>query len=285
MLLRCNVSSMVVSRPASGSEMRFSSSLRVTLTSELKPGSSAGTTVAVSADSRSLACRASSRSRASDPSPSVPVGSASLASAIPATTWLSSAWSIWSPEKSGYRTVSPIWSKFEPASASVMLVPLPPRSTKRDDAARRQPRCRLQRRERRDRIRDERRGHTVRRKARLGAQRTPQRTNGSGAPVCGHGDRDGGAAAYGVRHRVEGFHKHALAAVRGAVGGDQRNRVADPLDETAQHQAGLVQVRVLARHADFGGAIVEQRENGTAHDRGTADSGRHQVGHPNGQPE
>jgi hypothetical protein len=94
MLLRCNVSSMVVSRPASGSDMRFSSSLRVTLTSELKPGSSAGTTAAVSADSRSLACRASSRSRASDPSPNVPVGSALLASAIPANTWLSSAWSI-----------------------------------------------------------------------------------------------------------------------------------------------------------------------------------------------
>ena len=101
----------------------------------------------------------------------------------------------------------------------------------------------------------------------------------------GHGDCDGGAAAYRAGHRVESLHEYALAAVRGAVGGDQRNRIADPLDETTQHQAGLIQVQVLARHADFRRAVVEQGEYGTAHDRGAADAGRHQVGHPDGQPE
>jgi hypothetical protein len=72
-----------------------------------------------------------------------------------------------------------------------------------------------------------------------------------------HGDRDRCTAADRARHRVEGFDKHHLAAVRGAVGGDQRNRVANPLDETAQHDSGRIQVRVLAWHADFGDAIVE----------------------------
>ena len=101
----------------------------------------------------------------------------------------------------------------------------------------------------------------------------------------GHGDCDGGAAADRAGHRVESLDEHALAAVRGPVGGDQRHRIADPLDETAQHQAGLVQVRVLARHTDFRRAVVEQGEYRTAHDRGAADAGRHQVGHPDRQPE
>ena len=126
-----------------------------------------------------------------------------------------------------------------------------------DDAVRRQARGGLQRRERRDRVRDQRRGHAVRREARLGAQRTSQRTDGRRTPVRGHGDRDRGTAADRARHRVEGLDQHPLAAVRGAVGGDQRHRVADPIDETAQHQAGLIQVRVLARHAHLGGAIIE----------------------------
>ncbi len=43
MLLRCNVSSTVLSTPASGSAMSCSNSVRVTRTSEVNPGSSAGT--------------------------------------------------------------------------------------------------------------------------------------------------------------------------------------------------------------------------------------------------
>ena len=61
--------------------------------------------------------------------PEVSVASAGFASAIPASRWVSIAWSIASPENSGYRTVWPIASRFAPASASVMLDPLPPRST------------------------------------------------------------------------------------------------------------------------------------------------------------
>ena len=96
--------------------------------------------------------------------------------------------------------------------------------------------------------------------ARLGLARSAPRSAPTVAgPQCaGTAIAIGGTAADSARHRVEGLHEHSLAAVRGAVGGHQRNRVADPLDETAQHEAGLVQVRVLARHADFGGAIVEQ---------------------------
>jgi hypothetical protein len=70
----------------------------------------------------------SSRSRASDPTTAVPDGSASVASKIPATTLVRIAWSIWSPEKSGTRTVSPMGASFAAASTRVMLVPLPPKS-------------------------------------------------------------------------------------------------------------------------------------------------------------
>ena len=221
--------------------MRFSSSLRVTLMSELKPGSSAGTTVAVSADSRSLACRASSRSRASDPSPSVPVvigvvgvGDSGdhmveqgLVDLVAGEVGIADRLADLGEVRAGV-------GQRDAGSATAQV-------HQRDDAARRQPRCGLQRGERRDRIRDERRGHTVRREARLCAQRAPQRTDGSGAPVRGHGDRDGGAAADRACHRVEGLDEHSLADMWGAVGGHQRNRVADPLDETAQHEAGLVE--------------------------------------------
>ena len=47
---------------------------------------------------------------------------------MPASTWVNSAWSICSPENSAKRTVSPMGCRFAPASASVMLVPLPPKS-------------------------------------------------------------------------------------------------------------------------------------------------------------
>ena len=169
MLLRCNVSSIAASRPASGPAMRFSSSVRVSRTSDWKPGRSTGTTVAVSADRRSLACLLSSRSRVSEPTAAVPAGSALLASAMPARTWLSTAWSIWSPEKSAYRTVSPMGARFAAASASVMLVPLPPRSTSATTPAR-QARRGLQRGERGDRVR-------------VSAPRARRRAPGSACPA------------------------------------------------------------------------------------------------------
>ena len=85
-LLRSNVSPRVARRPASGAAMRLSSSVRVRRTSDRKPGRSTGTTVAVSAERRSLACLLSSRRRVSDPTAAVPAGSALLASAIPVIT-------------------------------------------------------------------------------------------------------------------------------------------------------------------------------------------------------
>nr|CRL67667.1 hypothetical protein CPGR_00539 [Mycolicibacterium malmesburyense] len=100
-LLCCNVSWMALSTPSSDSAISCSSSVRVTRTSEVNPGRSAWMTAAVSADSCSLATRASLRSRASELTAAVPAGSASLAAAMPAMTWLSSSWSIWSPENSG----------------------------------------------------------------------------------------------------------------------------------------------------------------------------------------
>ena len=61
-------------------------------------------TVEVSADSRSLASLHSPRNCVSEPTAAVPDGSDLPASATPASTWLSTAWSICSPEKSPYRT-------------------------------------------------------------------------------------------------------------------------------------------------------------------------------------
>ncbi len=101
----------------------------------------------------------------------------------------------------------------------------------------------------------------------------------------GDGDHDGRATPDGAGHRVEGFDEHLFAAVCGAVGRDERHRIADPVDEAAQHQARLVEVGVLGRDADLGRTIVQQRENRTAHYRRAADARGHQVGHPDGQPE
>ena len=76
----------------------------------------------------------------------------------------------------------------------------------------------------------------------------------AGPPVRGHGDRDRRAAADGAGHRVEGVDEHVLAAVRRPVGRDQRHRVADAVDETAQHQTRLAEVRVLGLGMPTSGA-------------------------------
>ena len=99
-LLRSNVFSRAASTPSSGCAIRLSSSVRITRIPERYPGSSAISSVAVSADSRSLALRHSSRSRVSEPTAAVPAGSIPPALAMPSTMWPSSAWSIWSPENS-----------------------------------------------------------------------------------------------------------------------------------------------------------------------------------------
>ena len=72
----------------------------------------------------------------------------------------------------------------------------------------------------------------------------------------GDGDHDGRATPDGAGHRVEGFDEDLFAAVCGAVGRDERHRIADPVDKAAQHQARLVEVGVLGRDADLGRTIV-----------------------------
>jgi len=72
----------------------------------------------------------------------------------------------------------------------------------------------------------------------------------------------------------------SIASVFGAVGRHQRSPVADPLDEPAQHQPGLGQLRILFRQANFGGPLLEQGQHGAAGYRGSARAGRYQVGHP-----
>ena len=90
-LLRSNAFSSAVSTPSSGCAIRLSNSARVTRIPERYPGSSAISSVTVSADSRSLASRHSSRSRVSDPTAAVPAGSTPPALAMPSRTWFSSA--------------------------------------------------------------------------------------------------------------------------------------------------------------------------------------------------
>nr|WP_286178118.1 hypothetical protein [Arthrobacter sp. SLBN-53] len=124
-LLRCNRLSSSESTKAKGSTSSDSNSALVTRTTERTPGRSTGTSVAVAPDNRSLACRHCSRSTPSCPTAAVAAGSASLTSA---STRPNNAWSMRSPEKSATRTVSSIGSNPASASASVMLVPPPPRS-------------------------------------------------------------------------------------------------------------------------------------------------------------
>src|ERR1700682_5661833 len=133
--------------------------------------------------------------------------------------------------------------------------------------------------------------------ARLGfARNAPRSAPTVAGPQCAGTAIAMGAAAPTARapaaasacHRLEGLDEHLLADMWRAIGGHQRHRVADTLDETAQHEALITYVRIrsiFAGHADFGLAVVEQGENRTADDRRAAESGRHQVRHPDRQPE
>ena len=126
--LRSRASPSASRKPVNGSAIRPSNSVRVSLTSARYPGRSTGTTVAMSEDSRSLARRHSARNLVSPPTAAVPDGSRWPAARAPARTWLSSTWSMRSPEKSPYRTVSPIGARAAPASPSEIELPLPPKS-------------------------------------------------------------------------------------------------------------------------------------------------------------
>ena len=165
MLLRCNASATASSRPASGAAMRFSSSVRVSRTSDWKPGRSTGTPVAVSAERRSLASLLSSRRRASDPTAAVPAGSALLASAIDGDDVIEHglvdlvAGKVCVPYSfADGREVRARVGERDAGSAAAQV-------DERDDTAGGQSGRHRQRGERRDRVRYERGGHAVGREA------------------------------------------------------------------------------------------------------------------------
>ncbi len=79
-------------------------------------------------DNRSLAPRHWARSRVSEPIAEVPDKSMVPAADRSLMTWVNSAWSMRSPDRSVWRTVAPIGAKLLVASTSVMLVPVPPKS-------------------------------------------------------------------------------------------------------------------------------------------------------------
>ena len=123
--------------------------------------------------------------------------------------------------------------------------------------------------------------------ARLGltAQRPPQGTEIPG-PQCAGTATATGAPPPTARAIVSRASTSTLfTAVCRTVGRDQRNRIADPVDETAQHQTRLAEVGVLGWNTDLGGAVVEQRQYRPTHDRRIADACGHQVGHADRQPE
>ena len=103
--------------------------------------------------------------------------------------------------------------------------------------------------------------------------------------MCGHRDGDRRAAAHGAGHRVEGLDEHAFAAMGAAVLGDERDGIADPLDEAGQHQTGLVECGVLTGNTDLGRTIGEQRQHRATHHGRAADACGDQIGRPDGQPE
>ena len=161
-----------------GCRIASSSSLRVSRTSLRCPGRSATSEVTLAVDSRSLAPRHWPRSRVSDPIADVPDRSMLPAADRSLITWVSSAWSTRSPERSVWRTVG--------AERRVTRAGVDERDAgtgaaevaQRDDAAGRHARIVLQRRQRRGGIGDDERTGSGRRTpaprpARCAARRRP----------------------------------------------------------------------------------------------------------------
>ncbi len=129
--LRCNVSSIAPISPPSGAAISFSSSGRVTRTSELIAGQfgrhhGGGLGRQPFLGLAALVAQAGPASRPRR----CPPGRRSLASAMPASTWSSrSLVDLRHRRTRGSAPSRRSASRLAPASASVMLVPLPPRST------------------------------------------------------------------------------------------------------------------------------------------------------------
>ena len=228
--------------------MRLSSSVRVSRTSDWKPGRSTGTTVAVSAESRSLASLLSSRRRASDPTAAVPAGSALLASAIAGDDVIEHglvdlvAGKVCVPYSfADGREVRARVGERDAGSAAAEV-------DERDDTAGGQSGRRLQRGERGDRVRYERGGHAVGREAaacraalRAGRRRPPGPSARAPRwprvrrrPPCGPWRRGPRRARRSPRWELP-------SSATSGTGSPTRST------KPVKHEPGLVQGRVLAR--------------------------------------
>ena len=286
MLLRCNVSSIAASRPASGSAMRLSSSVRVTRTSERNPGSSAGTTVAVSADSRSLACLAlvAQPGQRADRRGACRIGVVGIGDAGEHVV----EQRLVDPRRRRSRRTGRFRRSARgsrPASASVMLVPLPPRSTQRDDAVAGSPGAVC--------------SAASAAASRGSARRAPRPVTGSAWPAAHRAarrrsrvpsvraprSRRAAPPPDRARHRVEGFDEHALADVgepsAATSGTGSPTRSTKPVStRPGWLSAGFSAATPTSGARSLNSVSTERRVTGRP-----ADAGGHQVGRPDGQPE
>ena len=168
---------------------------------------------------------------------------------------------MWSPEKSGKRTVSPNGEKSLAALASVMLVPLPPKSHSTITPCVGRPGL-----------------------ARNAVSAAVASDTTGGSPACAQCLRrvsttdgrqcagtvtatsDTGAPLAALRaNAVERFGQQISGPVLGAVLGDHRDGIADAVDEPGKRQTPL------------------QRHRCRANDRSLSVAGACKVGGPNGQ--
>ena len=135
---------------------------------------------------------------------------------------------MWSPEKSGKRTVSPNGEKSLAALASVMLVPLPPKSHSTITPCVGRPG--LARNAVSAAVASETTGSRPRRFLR-------RVSTTDGAPVRGHGDghvRHRHAVGDRAGHRAERVGEQVFGPILRAVRGDQRHGIADAVDEPGE---------------------------------------------------
>ena len=89
-----------------------------------------------------------------------------------------------------------------------------------------------------------------------------------------HSFGQGAPARGGVGERPQRVDNQRLAAMHRAVCRLDCVRVPHPVDEVADHHAGLVQLRVFRRHADLGRSLAKQRQHGLAGDGVISGDGR-----------
>ena len=144
---------------------------------------------------------------------------------------------------------------------------------------------RVQRRQRGRAIANERRRRSVGRQGRVPPQCRSQCRDLALVPMPGHCDGERRPIAGRARHPVERGGGEHLAGVGRPIDSQQRIGVTDPLDESAQQQAGFVQSGILIRGTYLRRAVVEQRQHRAADHRGAARPRGHQGCRPDRQAE